>query len=183
VTLGERFDEVLVAARTGAPWALEAIYRDLHPPVLSYLRARAAGEADDLAHDVFLAVARGVPRFQGGEERFRSWVFTIAYRAVGQHRRREGRRRTDPSPSDLVTERGRSGDAEDDAIAGLAHDAALARIAGLPPAQAEVLLLRIVADLSVDEVATIVGRKPGAVRALQHRALLRLARELSTEGP
>jgi RNA polymerase sigma-70 factor (ECF subfamily) len=59
---------------------------------------------------------------------------------------------------------------------------ALGRIAALPPAQAEVVLLRVVGDLSVDDVAAIVGRKPGAVRALQHRALQRLAREVA-DGP
>ena len=56
-----------------------------------------------------------------------------------------------------------------------------ARIATLPSDQAEVLLLRVIADLSVQEVATIVGKRPGAVRALQLRALRRLARELSGE--
>ena len=53
---------------------------------------------------------------------------------------------------------------------------ALELIASLPPAQAEVLLLRVVADLSVEDVARIVGKRPTAVRALQHRAVVGLAR-------
>src|SRR5207302_6798332 len=102
--------------------------------------------------------------------------FTIAYRKVGQLRRRLGRRRTDPVPAEDVAEHLAPGDAEADAMAVLATRAALERIAALPPAQSEVLLLRVVADLSVDDVAAIVGKRPAAVRALQHRALMRLAR-------
>ena len=61
-------------------------------------------------------------------------------------------------------------------MAALGTQAALDLIASLAPAQAEVLLLRVVADLSVDEVAKIVGKRPTAVRALQHRAIVTLAR-------
>jgi len=174
--LGARFPEILAAARTGAPWALEAIYREFHPPVLGFLRARAPGDAEDLASDVFIAAAEGLPRFSGDEEGFRSWLFTITYRKVGQLRRRAGRRRTDPAPTEDVGARLPAGDAERDAMAALGTQAALDLIASLAPAQAEVLLLRVVADLSVDEVAKIVGKRPTAVRALQHRAIVTLAR-------
>jgi RNA polymerase sigma-70 factor (ECF subfamily) len=176
VALGERFPDVLGAARTGAPWAMEIIYREFHPPVLAFLRARAPGEAEDLASDVFVAVAEGLNRFDGDEEGFRSWLFTITYRKVGQLRRRAGRRRTDPMPSEEVGERFPPGDAEGDAMAAIGTKEALALIATLPPAQAEVLLLRVVADLPVDQVAEIVGKRPTAVRALQHRAVVGLAR-------
>jgi RNA polymerase sigma-70 factor, ECF subfamily len=176
VALGERFPEVLGAARTGAPWAMEVIYREFHPPVLAFLRARAPGEAEDLASDVFIAVAEGLHRFDGEEDGFRSWLFTITYRKVGQLRRRAGRRRTDPMPSDEVAESFPPGDAEGDAMAAIGTKEALALINTLPPAQAEVLLLRVVADLPVDEVAEIVGKRPTAVRALQHRAVVGLAR-------
>ena len=178
VALSEQFDAVLVAAQGGAPWAVEAIYRDLHPSVLGFLRHRAPNDAEDLAADVFIAVAEGVDRFQGCETRFRSWVFTIAYRHLVDLRRRAGRRRTEPSPPDLVAEHTVMGDAEHDVMLAISTRSALARVAALPPAQAEVILLRIVADLPVDEVAGIVGRRKGAVRALQHRALRRLAREM-----
>jgi RNA polymerase sigma-70 factor (ECF subfamily) len=181
VALGEQFSDVLAAARTGAPWALEALYREFHPPVLAFLRARAQSEAEDLASEVFIAVAEGLVRFDGDEERFRSWLFTITYRKVGQLRRRMGRRRTDPLPAEEVGERVPPGDAERDAMASLGTQAALDLIATLPPAQGEVLLLRVVADLSVDEVATIMGKRPTAVRALQHRAVVGLARRAARE--
>ena len=181
MALGEQFSDVLNAARSGAPWALEVLYREFHPPVLAFLRARAPAEAEDLASDVFVAVAEGLVRFEGNEDGFRSWLFTITYRQVGQLRRRLGRRRTDPFPVDEVDERVPPGDAESDAMAAISTQQALDLIATLPPAQSEVLLLRVVADLSVDDVASIVGKRPTAVRALQHRAVVGLARRAARE--
>jgi RNA polymerase sigma-70 factor (ECF subfamily) len=181
VALGEQFTDVLAAARTGAPWALERLYREYHPSVLAFLRARAPAEAEDLASEVFIAVAEGLVRFDGDEEGFRSWLFTITYRQVGQLRRRMGRRRTDPLPSDEVGERVPPGDAESDAMAVISTQQALDLIATLPPAQGEVLLLRVIADLPVDEVASIVGKRPTAVRALQHRAIVGLARRAALD--
>jgi len=184
VALGEQFSDVLSAARTGAPWALESLYREYYPSVLSFLRARAPADAEDLASEVFIAVAEGLGRFDGDEDGFRSWLFTITYRQVGQLRRRLGRRRTDPFPVDEVDERVPPGDAETDAMAAITTQEALELIATLPPAQAEVLLLRVVADLAVDDVATIVGKRPTAVRALQHRAIVGLARRAArNESP
>jgi RNA polymerase sigma-70 factor (ECF subfamily) len=81
-----------------------------------------------------------------------------------------------------LVERGGIGDVEEEAMAGLATDAAIARIATLPPDQAEVVLLRILGGLSVREVAAITGKRPGTVRVLQHRALRRLAREVRREA-
>jgi RNA polymerase sigma factor (sigma-70 family) len=182
VALGERFDEVLPAAQAGASWAVEAIYRDLHPSVLSFLRHRAPQDADDLAADVFVAIAESIGRFQGSEARFRSWVFTIAYRRLADLRRQAGRRRTEPSAPEAIAEHTMVGDVDHDVMRAIGTRSALARIAALPPAQAEVILLRVVGDLPVDEVARIVGRRAGAVRALQHRALQRLAREVPV-GP
>jgi len=181
VALGEQFTDVLNAARAGAPWALETLYREFHPAVLAFLRGRAPAEAEDLASDVFIAVAEGLVRFEGDEEGFRSWLFTITYRQVGQLRRRMGRRRTDPFPIDEVGERVPPGDAESDAMAAISTQQALDLIATLPPAQAEVLLLRVVADLAVDDVAKIVNKRPTAVRALQHRAIVGLARRAARD--
>lgn len=181
MALGEQFSDVLSAARTGAPWALERLYREFHPAVLAFIRARAPADAEDLASEVFIAVAEGLVRFEGDEDGFRSWLFTITYRQVGQLRRRIGRRRTEPFPIEDVSERVPPGDAERDAMAAISTRQALDLISTLPPAQAEVLLLRVVADLAVDDVASIVGKRPTAVRALQHRAVVGLARRAARE--
>ena len=183
MALGEQFSDVLDAARSGAPWALERLYREFHPAVLAFLRARAPADAEDLASEVFIAVAEGLRRFEGDEDGFRSWLFTITYRQVGQLRRRMGRRRTEPFPVEEVGERVPPGDAERDAMAAISTHEALELISTLPPAQGEVLLLRVVADLAVDDVAKIVGKRPTAVRALQHRAVVGLARRAARQKP
>lgn len=175
--IGPDFPAVLAAAQVGEEWAVELLYRGLHPAVLAFATSRVGGEAEDLAADVFVAVAAGLVRFKGDERDLRRWVFSIAYRKVGESWRRTRRRKTDPTPLQDLAPRLPLGDAEADALDGLSTSEALAAITRLGSPQAEVVLLRIVADLSVDEVAAIVGKRPGAVRALQHRALIRLARE------
>lgn len=75
MSLGVNFPSVLDAARTGAEWAWTAIYRDLSPAVLRYLRARGAREPEDVLGEVFLQVVRSISHFSGEEHDFRAWVF------------------------------------------------------------------------------------------------------------
>ena len=178
----EPFDRVLTAAQAGAEWALSVLYRELHPKVLHYLLAREPSEAEDLASEVWLDVASGLNRFEGDEAGFRAWVFTIARRRLVDLRRRATVRRTSPASTDMLRGDRGVGDVEEEALATLGTNAALALIASLPPDQADVVLLRVVGDLSVADVATIVHKRPGAVRALQHRALRNLARMFSEEA-
>jgi RNA polymerase sigma-70 factor (ECF subfamily) len=180
---GHRFAEILSRARSGQPEALEALYRALHPPVLTYLRNQLpTDDAEDAASDVFVSVAHGLSRFEGTEASFRSWVFTIAHHRIIDYRRAHANQRTDSYPPAEMVVRAAAGDAERDALASVGNRSVLRRIAALPAAQAEVVLLRVVADLSVAEVASIVRKRPEAVRALTFRALKRLAREYAEEA-
>ncbi len=70
-------------------------------------------------------------------------------------------------------------DPADDVLDGLGNDRAAALLAGLAPDQRNVLLLRVVADLSIEETALALRKSPGAVKALQHRAVASLRRSLS----
>jgi RNA polymerase sigma-70 factor (ECF subfamily) len=178
----EAFESVLSGAQAGAGWALTILYRDLHPRVLRYLSAREPAEAEDLASEVWLDVAQGIARFRGDEQGFRSWVFTIARRRLLDLHRRKSVRKAKQVPLELLGGHRGVGDVEDEALASLEADAALALIAKLPPDQADVVLLRVLGDLSVSEVARIVDKRSGAVRALQHRALRNLARIVSSES-
>ncbi len=74
------------------------------------------------------------------------------------------------------------GDVEDEAIASLGTEAALERISTLPQDQAEVILLRVLGGLPVEDVARILDKRPGTIRVTQHRALRRLAEQMSREG-
>jgi RNA polymerase sigma-70 factor (ECF subfamily) len=185
-SLGDQFKGILIAAQDGGEWAVAVLYRWLHPALLGYLRSRAGAEAEDLASETWLAVARGLTSFSGDEAAFRSWVFTIAHRRLVDHHRAAARR---PRPRSLTPADGddRQGPVElpaaddpaGDVMAALAADDAVRRIVGLlPKDQADIVLLRVVAGLPVEDVAAITGRRPGTVRVLQHRALRRLADRL-----
>jgi len=185
MTLEDRFQDVLAAGRRGAPWALESIYRKLGPSVLGYLRGQGADEPEDLASDVFVAMVRNLPTFHGDERGFRSWVFSIAHRRLIDERRRLSRRQDFPVDPALLGEplTGRMlGDVEEEALADLGRQWIVHALAQLSLDQRAVLLLRVMADLSVAEVAEILGKSQGAVKMLQRRALLKLARRIEREG-
>jgi len=168
------FDAVLAAAKDGAEWAVTELYRDVNPRLLGYLRAREPRAADDLVADVWLAVAQQLWRFEGGEEAFRGWLFSIARRRLADYGRTSIRRATDPVPPERM-DRAALDDTEVVVLDGLAADEAAAFVvATLPADQADVVMLRVLGGFSVDEVARMLGKRSGTVRVLQHRALRRL---------
>ena len=170
VRTGVAFDDVLAAAQAGAAWAFEVLYRDLSPVVTGYLRLHGAAEPDDLASETFLGVFTGLAGFSGDEDALRSWVFTIAHRRlIDDWRRRSRRPQVTDDAGDLSLLPG--GDAEDDALLRVGTDDVHRMCAGLPDDQRSVLLLRVLADLTVEQVASVMGRSVGAVKALQRRGL------------
>lgn len=170
------FHCVLAAARAGEPWACARIHDDLSRAVLGYVRLRGVPDPDDVTSEVFLCVFRDLLRFEGDEEDLRAWVFTIAHRRVLDAWRRTARRPAQarfPSHLDVV-----GGDAEDDAFALLGLDRVEELLRTLTPAQRDVVLLRVLADLSLEQVAEATGRSVVAVKALQHRAMSALRRTI-----
>ena len=171
------FDEVLSAAREGDVPALGEMYRAFQPSLVRYLRANAPDAADDLASETWIDVAGGLRRFDGGEHDFRRWLFTIARRRLLDERRKVSRRRTHPAEAVALERNDPAADTQAEALGRIDSETALRRIAELPPEQAEIVLLRVVAGLSADDVAAILGKTPGNVRVIQHRALTQLARQ------
>jgi RNA polymerase sigma factor (sigma-70 family) len=183
--IGAAFPAVLAGAREGGARALEAIYRDLAPAVLGYVRGLGAREPEDLTSEVFVGVVRGLGRFVGDERAFRSWVFAIAHRRFLDERRTLARRREKPVEPALLAgplSGTAVGDVEEEAAARIGDAWALQVLASLTHDQRAVLLLRVLADLSVEDVAGILGKRPGAVKALQRRALASVARILQEQG-
>jgi RNA polymerase sigma factor (sigma-70 family) len=175
------FDAVVTAARAGAAWALECIYQGLSPAIAGLFRAQGIDDPDDLTSEVFVGVLRNLAWFDGDAKSFRSWVFTIAYRRLADERRRGVRRpgtiplgeRSEPTaPDDVHAEVERS----------LATERVRALCDRLLPAQRDVVLLRVFGDLTVDQVAGVMGRSRGAVKALQRRGYATIAQLLEQEN-
>jgi RNA polymerase sigma factor (sigma-70 family) len=175
------FDDVLTAAKANAPWAFERIYEQLAPAVAGYLRMRGAPDPEETTNEVMLGVFRGLPRFEGDAAGFRSWVFTIAH-----HRLIDERRRTSARVETTEWVEGRhepaGGDVELEAVTGLDDVWIRELLEQLTEEQRDVILLRVLADLSVDEVAELLGKRPGAVKMLQRRGLATLRRLLEHQG-
>jgi RNA polymerase sigma factor (sigma-70 family) len=174
-------DALVDAARNGSVAAFEQIYRRMAGQVAAYLRWNRASDPDGLTNDVFIQVHRKMATFSGDEEGFRSWVFTIAHHRMIDDRRRAGRQ-VRIADGAVVEQHGAEGDVEDDAFASLAHDGVRDLLAVLSQDQRDVLLLRVIADRSVEDVARVLGKREGAVKALQHRALAALRRHVDRQG-
>jgi RNA polymerase sigma-70 factor, ECF subfamily len=172
---------VVTAAQAGAPWALEHVYRTLAPAVAGFFRGQGVDDPDDLTSEVFVGVLRNLGWFDGDASKFRSWVFTIAYRRLADERRRRVRR---PPPVPLADRRepATPGDVHTEVERLLAAERVRALCERLVPAQRDVLLLRLFGDLTVDQVAETVGKSRAAVKALQRRGYALIARLLNEEG-
>lgn len=177
---GTAFPEVLAAAQADSAWAYRRLFDWLARPVAGYLRGQGADDADGLANDVFLRAFTNIRGFRGDEDRFRSWVFTIAHNGLVDERRRRGRRPVvDDRP---VEEHTAPNDTEAAALDRVGDERVRRLLEELSADQRDVLLLRIVADLTVEQIAGAMGKTPGAVKQLQRRGLAVLRRRLEEEA-
>ena len=174
--------QAIDAARAGAEWAWTRLYDELAGPVLGYLRGLGAFEPDDLTGEVFLQAVRDLGRFEGTAADFRAWIFTIAHHRFLDERRRTKRRPVDPVPDEVITERLAPVDTESEAFRSLDRERTRAIIEGLVPAQREVMLMRILGGLTIDEIARAIGKRPGAIKALQRRAIEAIRRLAAEQG-
>lgn len=180
IPLGPAFPRTLRAARRGRQAAWDALYREFAPALLGYARAQRAPDPEDLVGEVFLDVVRSLGRFHDeDEDSFRAWLFTIARRRLIDARRASGRR---PSAATEPVELERLGGTSEDELEALSLEAVLALLARVSEEQREVLVLRVVAGLRLNEIAEVTGRHPEAVKALSKRGLARLRHLLSADG-
>lgn len=174
-----RFEAVVGRARGGDHQAFGELVEMVGAPLVGFLAARGADDPEGLANEVLVRVFGAIDSFEGGEAQFKAWVFAVARNAaIDEHRRRSRRpelalvdpQRLPESPSDPGFGRVDGAERVDALLALLTDD------------QREVIVLRVIAGLSVEETAEVLGRRPGAVRALQHRGLSRLRKEFSVKA-
>ena len=171
------FAVVLRRAQAGDEGAFAALFRATQPVVLRYLRSVATPDmADDVAAEAWISVIRGLNGFADETlSSFQAWVLTMARRRWIDEIRRRGRRPEVSVGTDVAAERPAGETVESVVEEHLSADSAMELIRQLPSEQAEVVTLRAIAGLSVEQVAAIVGKKPGTVRVMSHRGLRKLA--------
>jgi len=153
-------ENVLRAARSGDEDAFGELWHHLQPELLRFFTTLAPDATEELAAETWVQVVRGVGQFESDEPAFQAWVFTIAHTNVVDWWQRSS------NTARPVSSR-----------------SAMALVAALPTDQAEVIVLRVVAGLEVDQVAAITGKRPGTIRVLTHKGLRRLAGALRSEDP
>ena len=168
---GEGFERILASARRGDEAAWTALYLDLAPVLTGYLNGQRCPGAEDITSETLLQVVRDLHRFAGDEAAFRSWVFTIAHHRLIDARRHAAARPADAMAGEVLERHGRTESFEDRAIAALGASELEHLLRVATPAQRDVLLLRYVADLTLHEVAAVIGKDYNTTKALHRRAM------------
>jgi len=179
VTIGPTFADVLARAKAGDPDAFEVIYRDVSPLVLGYLRGHTLADPEDTCGEVFVSAIRRIGTFEGDERQFRSWLLTIAHRRMVDATRRTARQAEDPYTNEMLAARAdEASSAEGAALERLDALGIVDAIGELTELQRSAVLLRVLADLPVREIALIMNRPESAVKALLRRGTMTLSRRL-----
>lgn len=176
----EEFQSVLQAAQDGDDVAWRGIVEHYSPPLFAYVRRISTGDPDDALAEVWLSAARTISSFKGSEPAFRSWLFVIAHRRAIDEGRKAAHR---PVPTQEIPDHGDPWrTAETGALESVASDEIQALLSHLTPEQRAVVLLRVIGDASLEQTAVALGKRVGAVKALQRRALQSLRDLMSERG-
>lgn len=174
----------VLAAQDGDETAFRTVYRAVHPRLLAYIRTLVGEpDAEDVASEAWLQIARDLERFSGDADRFRGWTARIARNRALDHIRMRGRRPAAGSDEAELAGKAADSDTADEAMEALSTGTTMALIAQLPQDQAEAVVLRVVVGLDAKSAARTLGKRPGAVRTAAHRGLKRLAELLGAEDP
>lgn len=171
------------AAQEGDECAFRTVYRAVQPRLLGYVRTLVPdADAEDIASEAWLQIARDIANFQGDADRFRGWTARIARNRALDHIRMRGRRpAVGGDESELVSMPG-GADTADEAMESLGTGRTMQIIARLPRDQAEAVVLRVVMGLDAKSAAQVLGKRSGAVRTAAHRGLRKLAELLEADG-
>jgi len=173
------FESVLAEARSGDEPAFEWLFRRLAPRIRRFGEIRSASSPHDLVNDVLLKIFTRLDQFEGNEAQFNAWVFRAVRNELADQARKRAAR---PCESLVARTPESAGFGVDDpavvAVGNAELDSLIRRLDVLTEEQREVVLLRVVADLSVASIAELLDRSPGSVKALQRRAFTLLASSL-----
>ena len=172
-------DEISLVARAQSDReAFALLYRQYLTPVYRYCYRRLGSReaAEDATSQIFAQALAALPRYTHGS--FRAWLFTIAHHVVI-----DAARRVRPGVSlEMAEHVADPALAPEDVVLRAEQGEALAAILQqLPPAQRQVLELRL-AGLTAVEIAAVLGRSHGTIRNLQHRTLVHVRHLLERDA-
>jgi RNA polymerase sigma-70 factor (ECF subfamily) len=178
----EELRALVERAQAGERDALEELYLIHFDRIYSYLHMTVGNrhDAEDLTTQTFLKMLESIGRFRWQSVPFSAWLFRIAHNLAMDHFR-AGRRW---QPEEEVPEPHGSEErsAEEQAMHSIGRASMLEMIEDLSPEQQQVLTLKFVFNFSNGEAATILGKTEGAIKSLQHRALVSLQKQVGAAG-
>ncbi|GGY31951.1 RNA polymerase sigma factor [Streptomyces anulatus] len=169
-------------AQQGDDEGFAIAYRLVQPGLIGYVRGLVGDDAEDVASEAWLEIARDLGRFRGDGAGFRGWTATIARHRALDHLRRQKRRPCTSLLEQDMLELPGGHDTAAAVLEKLSTEQALELIGSLPRDQAEAVLLRVVVGLDGPASARVLGKRPGAVRTAAYRGLKRLAGQLTRAG-
>ncbi len=156
--------------------AFGELYRRYMCPIYRYVRSQVPHQlAEDVTAQIFFKALKSADSFRG-ESRYQAWIFRIARNTISTSRK--PKREVSFGHHDLPEAADPSPSPASQAVLEESRRVLTRTVSGLPPAQREVVALRYLSDLSIEEVAQITSRSRGAVRILLHRARVRLRHAL-----
>lgn len=179
---GQGFERTLADARRGDEAAWTALYLDLAPVLTGYLAGQRCPSPEDVTSETLLQVVRDLHRFDGDEVAFRSWVFTIAHHRLIDSRRHAQARPSDACEAAELERLSPPQHFDDEAVIRLGGSELEHLLAATTDDQRDVLLLRYVADLTLHEVAEVLGKQYNAVKALHRRAMDALRAHVASDA-
>jgi RNA polymerase sigma-70 factor (ECF subfamily) len=169
-------------AQAGDRGALEELYLIHFDRIYSYLHVTVGNrhDAEDLTTQTFLRMLESIGRFRWQSAPFSAWLFRIAHNLSMDHFRAARRWQPEEDVPEPAGSEERS--AEDEAFQSIGRKSMLQMIEGLSDEQRQVLTLKFVFNFTNGDVATILGKSEGAVKSLQHRAIVSLQKQLNADA-
>jgi RNA polymerase sigma-70 factor, ECF subfamily len=173
---------LVIAAQGGDMNAFGELFDRYYDVVFRFVLFRMGDRtlAEDIAQETFVRALRRITSVSYQGRDIGAWFVTIARNLIFDHVK-SSRYRLEQTTSEMVDLSPSTGGPEQEVLDGATHDELLKCVHKLNPDQQECIQLRFLQGLSVAETARIMDRNEGAVKALQHRAVRRLA-QLLPEG-
>lgn len=172
--VNDRIEGLVSRAQNGEKDAFTLLYKEYVTPIYRYiyLRVGRSDQTEDLTQEVFLRVIKHIGSYRYKGKSFKTWLFRIAHNVVIDHYRKTKKSKVIPlieSITDITDE---------DPVATVEQRMEMLgvkqAIDNLPPRQKEVISLRFVSELSIDETARAIGKTKGNVKKLQYEAIIKL---------